>query len=157
MDGKPVRVPAETKDAKETTETMVIKSVNYIELIPILVKAMQEQEAKIEALTQLVDQLKNSHGEASVKLSGASLSQNTPNPPVANGTRINYQIPSSTANAEIIFTNASGQRMKQVRLDKNSPGYIDVDTSTLISGTYFYTLFVNGKSIDTKKMIVNKL
>ena len=152
-DGKPSPI---VSVQKETKETISIKGVNYTELIPILVKAIQEQEAKIDALTELVDQLKNSHSEASVKLSGASLSQNSPNPPVASSTRINYQIPLGSATAELIFTNAAGQRMKQVRLDKNSPGFVDIDTSALVSGTYFYTLFVNGKSIDTRKMIVNK-
>ncbi len=117
---------------------------------------MQEQEAKIEALTQLVNKLQNANPEASVKLSGVSLSQNTPNPPVANSTIINYNIPSGSASAELIFTNVAGQKVKQIQLNKNGAGMIDVNTSSLSAGTYFYTLYVNGKSFDTKKMIITR-
>ncbi len=32
---------------KETEESIKIKAVNYIELIPIIIKAMQEEEASL--------------------------------------------------------------------------------------------------------------
>lgn len=148
-------------DVTASSTSIEFKALNYTELIPIIIKAMQEQQAtiekqniKIEALTQLVNQLKGSGPEALVKLSGISLNQNVPNPPVTNHTRINYNIPSGTTAAELVFTNAAGQKIKQISL--NDSGLIDIDTSTLSAGTYFYTLYVNGKSFDTKKMIINR-
>jgi hypothetical protein len=45
----PVRLPSRKKDGKET-EPFEYKSVNYVALIPVLIKAIQEQEAKISAL-----------------------------------------------------------------------------------------------------------
>lgn len=146
---------------QETIETINIKAVNYVELIPIMVKAMQEQEAtiekqneKIEALTQMVNQLKSSNTELPDKLSGISLSQNTPNPPIANSTRVNFKIPSGTTTATLILTNTTGQKLKQFKL--NESGIVDINTSSLSSGTYFYTLYVGGKSYDTKKMVINR-
>lgn len=156
-DGRPARVIAEPKEPKESIN---IKAVNYLELIPIMVKAMQEQDAtikkqdaKIEELTQLVNKLsQNTSASGSVKLNSAFLGQNTPNPN-RTGTRISYNIPTDSR-AELVVNNANGQKIKQIQLSKS--GLIDLDTSTLSAGTYFYTLFVNGKSIDTKKMIVNR-
>lgn len=157
-DGKPA--PA-IMQQKETTESINIKAVNYIELIPIMVKAMQEQQAtiekqnaKIEALTVLVNKLSlNPNTSPSVKLTDASLGQSTPNPN-STSTRISYNIPTDFSRAELVINNSAGQKVKQIQLTKS--GLIDLDTSSLSAGTYFYTLFVNGKSIDTKKMIVNR-
>lgn len=159
-DGKPSIPPIEKK------ETINIKAVNYIELIPILIKAMQEQETKmqeqsatiekqntkIEALTQLVNKLsQNPNAAPSVKLTSASLGQSTPNPN-STSTRIIYSIPSGFSRAELVINNEAGQKVKQMQLNKS--GLIDIDTSGIRAGTYFYTLYLDGKSIDTKKMIV---
>lgn len=160
-DGTPEPLAAETKETKETTETIQIKTVNYIELIPIMVKAMQEQQAtidkqndKIEALTQLVNQLsQNSHSQADVKLSGASLGQSAPNPNSTNA-RISYRIPNNSSSAVLVINNDAGQKVKQMQLDKS--GLVNIDTSSLGNGTYFYTLLVNGTPVDTKKMVVNR-
>jgi hypothetical protein len=158
--GKPAPAIMEQKGTKETIN---IKAVNYVELIPIIVKAMQEQEAtiekqnaKIEALTQLVNELKSSNSQASVKLLGGSLGQNTPNPPTANSTRIRYNIPAGSARAELVFTSAAGQKVKQMQLNKIGTGLVDLDTSVFSAGTYFYTLYVDGKAVETKKIIVNR-
>jgi urease gamma subunit len=164
--GKPAMVAQE----KEAKESINIKAVNYIELIPIIIKAMQEQaatiqqqvaenkeqnatilkqNATIEALTQLVNKL--SQNAPSVKLSGASLGQSTPNPNSTNA-RISYNIPTGFTRAELVINNEAGQKVKQIALTKS--GWTDVDTSKLIAGTYFYSLYVNGTSVDTKKMLV---
>ncbi len=112
---------------------------------------MQEQEAKIEALTQLVNKLQNPGATGSIKLTGASLGQSTPNPNSTHA-RISYTIPNALSKAELVINNEAGQKVKQVQLNKT--GFIDIDTSTLSAGTYFYTLYVNGTSVDTKKMVV---
>lgn len=53
----PARLTEADRKAKTKKEGLAYKSVNYIELVPILVKAMQEQEAKIEALQAEVARL----------------------------------------------------------------------------------------------------
>ena len=153
---------------QEPKESITIKAVNYVELIPIMIKAMQEQEAtiekqntkieqqnaNIEQLTQLVNKLsQNPATFGSVKLKSAFLGQNTPNPN-STSTRISYNIPTGFLRAELVVNNANGQKVKQVQLNKS--GFLDLDTSSLTTGTYFYTLFVNGTSVDTKKMVVNR-
>jgi hypothetical protein len=160
---------------KEPAENMNIKAVNYTELIPIMIKAMQEQQVTIEKqaaenkeqnamlekqntqiaeLTQLVHKLSlNSNAAPIEKLTGAFLGLCTPNPN-SNGTRISYGIPANSTGAELVISNDTGQQIKKISL--NRTGLVEVDTSALSTGTYFYSLYLNGKLIDTKKMVVNR-
>jgi hypothetical protein len=159
-DGSPSPIPSGF-DPKQTIETIKIKAVNYTELIPIMVKAMQEQQAtiekqnaKIEALTLQVNQLiQNKPNDLSVKLSGAFLGQSTPNPNNSSA-KITYNIPGTFSKAGLVITNEGGQVVKQLQLNKS--GSIDLDTSKLNTGTYFYTMSVDGVSVDTKKMLIRR-
>jgi len=82
------------------------------------------------------------------------LQQNIPNP--FNGTStIGYYIPQSVSQAEIIFSNNVGQIVNRVAVKKKGEGEISVNASNYASGMYYYTLYLDGKKIDTKKMIVN--
>jgi len=42
-----------------------------------------------------------------------------------------------------------------LKINKGS-GVVNIDASSLNSGSYNYTLIVDGKTIETKKMIVTK-
>src|SRR5207245_447696 len=99
-------------------ELMNIKGVNYEELIPIIIKGMQEQDAKIEELTQLVKKLQGSsslssgaQGSSSVKLSSAALDQNIPNP-LTSSTSIGYTLPTGTIKALLSITDNNGNTVK---------------------------------------------
>ena len=155
---------AATMPAKK--EIMNIKGVNYEELIPILIKGMQEQDkvmheqnAKIEELTQLVKQLQGSSSNSDAKnnvavsLSSASLDQNIPNP-LTNSTSIHYTVPAGSSKAQLIITDNNGNTVKQISLNGGGKGVINVEASTLSAGAYSYTLIVDGKKIDTKKMVI---
>ncbi len=92
--------------------------------------------------------------QQSVSLTNASLEQNIPNPPVNNATRINYNIPNNSTKAEMIITDVYGKKLKQITLTNKGKGNLNVDTSGLAAGTYSYTLLVDGKVIETRKMVV---
>ncbi len=92
--------------------------------------------------------------EQNVSFADASLSQNTPNPPVNGFTKINYSIPNGAAKAEMVITDNMGRTIKQISLNTFGKGTLNVDTKGLSSGTYNYTLLVDGKLIDTKKLIL---
>lgn len=86
--------------------------------------------------------------------SKAFLSQNIPNP-FNHTTTINYILPQHYLSAEIIVTDKNGKVLKEIRLS-NSKGFVQVDVSMLSSGIYQYSLFVDGKLIDTKQMEIIK-
>ena len=137
---------------KEAKEVMDIKAVNYNELIPIMIKAMQEQDAKIEKLTNQLEKIMEAKGITQTgTISSASISQNIPNP-AANITTINYSNLPVGASSMLTVNDSNGKLIKQIQLTGNTFGTIKLDVATLINGTYSYSLIVDGKIIDTKKM-----
>ncbi len=140
------------------TESIDVKAVNYTELIPIMIKAMQEQDKRIDALTQQVNALAS--GSATVtnvtsrKLSDIFV-QSIPNP-AKNTASIVYNNLPVNSNTQLSVSDAGGKIIKQMRLNKSGNGVINMDVSALSAGTYFYSVFINGKLADTKKMEVVK-
>lgn len=80
------------------------------------------------------------------------LLQNQPNP-FAEKTSINYYLPDNIGKAEILFYNAQGKLIQSVELIQKGKGTLNVFASDLSSGVYTYTLVVDGKIIETKKMV----
>jgi len=166
-----------TKDGKlkkqegPIAEPMDVKAVNYTELIPLMIKGMQEQDkiikeqsAKIDALTQFVEKLSakqvtqataDASVASSINISNAKLEQNVPNPLSAT-TTIRYFIPAGVVKAQLLINSNTGVTIKQVALNNSGNGVLNIDASTLSSGTYTYTLVLDGKAVETKKMLVVK-
>ena len=150
-----------TKVAAAKKEIMNIKGVNYEELIPIIIKGMQEQDAKIEALTQLGETSfrvpRQSSGaqnvNAAVSLSSASLDQNIPNP-LTSSTSIHYTIPAGSSKAQLVITDNNGNTVKQISLNGGGKGVVNIEASTLSAGTYSYTLIVDGNKSKPKKWLL---
>lgn len=133
------------------TENFTIKAVNYQELIPILVKAMQEQQVLIEELKSKVSRLEALTGNPTV-IKSAYLEQNAPNP-VNGSTTIRYHMPAETKTAILSLTDSKGGMIKFVKLNSGS-GQERFDTNGLAAGTYNITLVVDGRTADTKRMVV---
>ena len=85
----------------------------------------------------------------------ASLQQNIPNP-YNQSTNIRYTLPKTFSSAQIIITDNSGKMIKQIPLSNAQQGSINIKSGTLASGSYNYSLIVNGKMIDSKKMVIAK-
>ncbi len=83
----------------------------------------------------------------------AILYQNMPNP-FGDGTVIKYFVPDNVTSANIIFYDEFGNEIKDVELpNKGITAVLNLSTLNLASGVYSYSLLINGKVIDTKKMI----
>ena len=82
----------------------------------------------------------------------AYLMQNVPNP-FKSSTKIGYFVPYSSSNAYIVISSITGQIIKNISLNEFGEGSIDVDKSNMSNSTYYYSLFVDGRRIETKKMI----
>jgi hypothetical protein len=85
----------------------------------------------------------------------ASLEQNIPNP-FNNTTVINYTLPRQFNSAQIIITDKSGNTLKLLKLESPGKGMVHVDASTLASGAYNYTLYVDGKLVGSRQMVLAK-
>jgi len=49
-----------------------------------------------------------------------------------------------------------GTTLREINVSGFGKGSVSVDTSALSSGTYQYSLYVNGKLIDAKQMVLVK-
>lgn len=137
--------------------------VMYGELIPVLTKAIQEQQVQIEDLKKMV-LAGNTPTQNSATVSGsgtqkveitknAVLFQNHPNP--INGiTFIDYYIPTDAGNAFIKITDAAGKLVQAFPINQNGYGQIELNCTKMAPGNYFYSLLVNTKIVDTKPMTV---
>ncbi|HVX25482.1 MAG TPA: tail fiber domain-containing protein [Parafilimonas sp.] len=125
--------------------------------------AIQQQNIKINNLQNEIDELKTmivsnrltGNSQQSIALSSASLQQNIPNP-YNQSTTIKYSLPKIFSSAQIIITDNSGKTIKQIPLSNALQGSINIKAGALASGSYNYSLMVDGKLIDTKKMILSK-
>ena len=133
--------------------------LKYNALIPVLIKAMQEQQDQLESQQQQIEELKSmvnklANGQAVSPLaSNSALLQNVPNP-TRGTTAIQYSIPEGGGQSQLLLTDALGRTIKVVQL--TTSGVVNLDTSTLSSGVYNYSLVVGGKILLTKKMTVTR-
>jgi hypothetical protein len=58
--------------------------------------------------------------------------------------------------AQIIITDKNRTLLKQSNISGSANGTVQIDASTLSSGTYNYSLVVDGRIITSKQMIVGK-
>jgi hypothetical protein len=154
--------------AAQSKEKIDFKAVNYTELIPIMIKGMQEQQAEnqalqeenknqqrqIDELRQMVLELKNGR-TGPVTITSAYLEQNSPNP-VNGSTVIRYRIPETSTSARLILTNAKGQIVKMVNINNKGTGQLSLNTISLAAGTYNYTLYVDGRQVDAKRLVISR-
>jgi hypothetical protein len=150
--------------ASQPSQSIAFKALNYTELIPIIIKGMQEQEAENKALREENKDIKErlakleailSNNNNSLTFNSALLDQNTPNP-VSSSATIRYHIPESVSSARLDITNAKGQLVKTITIGSRGTGQIQLNIQAFASGTYNYTLYVDGKQVDTKRLIIVK-
>jgi len=122
----------------------------------ILVNAVQEQQKQIGALqAQIAQLLSQQPGNSSLKTAGeggAQLWQNVPNP-TEGTTLIRYSIPAQAHQAQISLHSLKGELLKSFPITQRGAGELSVNTTTLPEGVYLYRLVIDGKQVDTKKLL----
>ncbi|MBI5219004.1 MAG: T9SS type A sorting domain-containing protein, partial [Bacteroidia bacterium] len=81
--------------------------------------------------------------------------QNEPNP-FGNSTIIRYYVPESVKEAMLVFYDEFGREISKELLNQKGYSKVDVDAEKLASGLYTYSIVVDGKIADTKRMIKAK-
>ena len=97
----------------------------------------------------------NSTSSIDVKLTDSQnivLFQNDPNP-YSEMTVINYILPDNVQKAQMLFYNSNGKLIQSVELIQRGQCALNVFASDLSNGLYTYTLVVDGKIFETKKMV----
>ena len=77
--------------------------------------------------------------------------------PFDGSTVIRYYIPENIQmEAYMVFYDSYGNEIKKVEIKETGAGKIEANAQNLAAGIYSYSLIVNGKVVDTKKMMKNK-
>lgn len=139
--------------------------LRYGDFVVPLVKAVQELDAENKKLKEEVNELKEKYNQLAALITGnnggpsfdsnAYLEQNAPNP-FYRSTNIRYYVPEGSHDAYITITNMLGQLVKSVTLNSRGAGQMNIKSSALPAGSYIYSLWVDGKQSDSKKMVLTK-
>jgi hypothetical protein len=158
-----VRDVVQPKDLKNKEKgNVAFKAINYSELIPVLTKALQEQNALIDELNQRIINLENNTTNGSAKKQNrltdkdqniTTLYQNNPNP-FYEKTTIHYNIPLTCKKASIRIMNMEGKELQNISIAKNGEGQVIISANTLPAGTYIYQLVTDESVSITRKMIL---
>ena len=160
---------------KKPANSKSFYALSYADFVPPLVKAVQQLSKRNDSLQQTnaslqsqinelkaaVQTLANKQGidvsSASINTSitSASLAQNVPNP-YNHTTSIAYSLPAAFSSAQIVVINNLGKILKTISVSGSGKGVLHLDASTLAAGSYNYSLYVDGKLIDTKQMLLTK-
>jgi hypothetical protein len=145
--------------------------IDYAGLIPYLTKAIQEQARTIESLQRQINEIQQGHlGNFDIDMPNRSpqqasqtensvahiLHQNVPNP-FNNATTITFHLAEGVSNAKICIYNLTGKQLQCYNLPTTQgENSIEVRALSLQPGMYLYSLIVDGRLIDTKRMILTE-
>lgn len=145
--------------------------INYVEMVPVLVKAINELYAIMYGRMALGSSNldgtdDNTYGteakvtKADTMTTGfsdetAKLYQNAPNPFSAE-TVIEYYVPTDALAASLYVFTLSGELLQSLPIGSFGHGSVTISGSTLQAGMYVYSLVVDGQMVDTKRMILTK-
>lgn len=150
-------------------------AVNYDGIIPVLTEAIKEQQTIIDGQQQQIDELNErlANVEALMGTQGSSdntteptvptvthsttdafaLYQNVPNP-TDGTTSISFTLNGTYTNAQLVVYDMNGNAVREMNVKAAGNGKVDVDMNDMTKGIYAYSLVVDGKTMDTKIMIL---
>jgi hypothetical protein len=151
------------------------KQEQYLDYDPnavtyVLVNAAKELNAENEALRASNDQLQARLGNLEGQVarleqlvrkdspenpSAARLYQNQPNP-YGEKTVIRYFLPQTTSSARLKVFSATGIEVYSRELTGKGAGEVELSGHPFGSGTYVYQLVVDGRVIDSKKLVLTR-
>lgn len=134
--------------------------VIYTELIPVLIKGIQEQQKIIEDQNVRINALEQNSNLNNITNSNlnnnsivAKLFQNNPNP-FSQNTEVKCIIPNDVKNVELFIYDMQGIQIKKISISGKGEVNTIIQGSELKAGMYMYALIIDGKEIDTKRMIL---
>ena len=134
-------------------------TINYIEIIPLLIRSVQELKAEINTLQAGNAPVYKAQGRTTdaTKLDAVvtTLYQNEPNP-FSERTVIRVDVAEDVATADLYIYNMNGEQLTEYPITERGATSVIIDGGSLNAGMYLYALIADGQVIDTKRMILTK-
>ena len=134
--------------------------VNYVELVPILIRSIQELKQELDELRKGSDKYKTRSVNSKNQIFSQSttdinkLYQNTPNP-FKEQTVIRFSLANDVKDAAICIFDMTGKTIKKLPVSSGMDS-VSIGGYELGEGMFLYSLIVNGQEIATKKMVISK-
>lgn len=167
-------IPVLTNAFNELQSQIDVKDsviTNTRDQIIFLQKILVSQEQNMIALENEINNIKKNCCNTLSKNKSANISesdnvinsniddpklyQNSPNPFTQN-TEIKYFIPEKTVSSLLYIFNAQGIIIEKFNIINHGNGSTIINGSMLKAGLYLYSLIIDGKEIDTKRMILTQ-
>ena len=135
-------------------------AVNYVELVPILIRSIQELKQELDEMkgqSNATMTRSDSGREQEMPFASKSaniLYQNSPNP-FKEQTIIRFKLANNVQDSSICFFDMNGRLLKKLPISSGMES-VSIGGYELGEGMFLYSLIVNGQEIDTKKMVISK-
>lgn len=152
---------------KQSFPALIIKDaqgneyVNYTQLVPILVQAIRELKTELDDLKEAVAASGTRKVNAATNIATntldegwGSISQNSPNPFTGQST-VRVSVPDDASDAYVDILTLNGASVKRIPVS-NGLSEVSLSSFEFAPGTYLYTLVVNGKVSETRRMVVSR-
>ncbi len=149
------------QEVQKVIPSLVIQSengdlaMNYIGLIPVLIEAMKEQQTQINELKSQISDNFKSQNQDLLQFANTKIISVTPNP--SNDViSISVNIDSEVTTAQLQVHDINGAVLSILNLKERATNVTKtLQKDNFGKGIYIVSLVINGKSIDTKKIIFN--
>jgi hypothetical protein len=133
-------------------------AVNYVELVPLLIRSIQELKQELDAVKgeskAMTRSINNESADFNATATSNVLYQNTPNP-FKEQTTIRFSLADDVQDASICIFDMTGKTIKKLPISSGMDS-VSIGGYELGEGMFLYSLIVNGQVIDTKRMVISK-
>ena len=136
-------------------------AINYLEIIPLLIRSVQELKTELDATKNANAPIKKaairSTADEAIDIDAVAttLYQNEPNP-FTESTLIQCDVAEDVINADLYIYDMNGKQIAVYPIAQRGATSITIEGESLEAGMYLYALIADGKVIDTKRMILTK-
>ena len=134
-------------------------AINYTEIIPILIRSIQELKAEVNTLKGNSAPVQKAQARntdvTNMDVVVTTLYQNTPNP-FTESTLIQCDVVETVVDADLYIYDMNGKQIATYPITERGATSITIEGRSLEAGMYLYALIADGQVIDTKRMILTK-